>query len=88
MPGCNRPDWRAEIGRRLTHLGLATAREAEIVEELSQHLDDRFEELSLQGVPERDARDAALAELLDTESLARGLRGIEREKGPQPIRPA
>jgi hypothetical protein len=34
-------DWEAEIRLRLASLGLTPAREAEITEELSQHLKDR-----------------------------------------------
>ena len=40
------PDWSHDLRRRLSELRLSPAREAEIVEELSQHLDDRYEELS------------------------------------------
>jgi putative ABC transport system permease protein len=43
------PDWQGEIRHRLAGLKLAPVREAEIVEELSQHLDDRYEELIALG---------------------------------------
>src|SRR5437762_2938145 len=36
------PDWRPEISARLAGLKLEPTREAEIVGELSQHLDDRY----------------------------------------------
>ena len=39
------PDWRHAIERRLAPLRLAPTREAEVVEELAQHLDDRYEEM-------------------------------------------
>ena len=35
------PDWREEVRRRLRGLSIAPANEAEIVEELAQHLDAR-----------------------------------------------
>ena len=38
------PDWRSEIRARLSALRLAPERETEIVEEVAQHLDDRFGE--------------------------------------------
>ena len=38
-------EWKQEIRERLASLKLAPAREAEIVEELAQHLDDRFAEM-------------------------------------------
>ena len=41
----SRVDWRSHIRSRLLSLGLSPARENEIVEELSQHLDDRWREL-------------------------------------------
>jgi hypothetical protein len=34
------PDWKPEIRRRLANLKLVPTREAAIVEELAQHLDD------------------------------------------------
>ena len=39
------PEWKEEIRRRLAGMRLEPTREAEIVEEISQHLDDRYEEL-------------------------------------------
>lgn len=38
------PEFREEIRKRLEGLGLSPAREAEIVEELSQHLEDQYEQ--------------------------------------------
>ena len=35
------PSWERHVRPRLSSLRLSPAREAEIVEELSQHLDDR-----------------------------------------------
>jgi putative ABC transport system permease protein len=57
------PDWKQEILTRLAGLKLAPAREAEIVEELSQHLEDRFRELVSGGAAEDAARRMALEEL-------------------------
>jgi hypothetical protein len=45
----SRPDWSPDIRARLSTLSIAPAREAEIVEELSQHLDDRWRELVASG---------------------------------------
>lgn len=42
------PDWKDEISKRLSSLRLAPTREAEIIEELAQQLDDRYQQ-SLQG---------------------------------------
>ena len=38
-------DWKEEIRQRLADLRLAPTREAEIVEELAQHIEDRYAEL-------------------------------------------
>jgi chromosome segregation ATPase len=43
------PDWKQESKRRLAELKLAPTREAEIVEELAQHLGDRYHELLAGG---------------------------------------
>jgi putative ABC transport system permease protein len=57
------PEWKQEILKRLAGLKLAPAREAEIAEELSQHLEDRFRELLAGGTEEAEARRLALQEL-------------------------
>ena len=49
------PDWTKETRQRLADLRLAPTREAEIVEELAQHIDDRYEELLASGVTEAEA---------------------------------
>jgi putative ABC transport system permease protein len=61
------PDWKEQIRSRLSRTGLKLAREAEIVEELSQHLDDRWQELCGSGMADEEAARAALAELSEGE---------------------
>jgi putative ABC transport system permease protein len=73
------PDWEEEITRRLRSLRLEPAREAEIVEEVSQHLEDRYEELLAGGATDEEARRLALGELSDEDLLATGLRRVEQE---------
>lgn len=72
------PNWRAEIKRRLAGLNLGPVREGEIVEELSEHLDDRYEELLQIGATEEQAYRMALAELSNDQLLFQGLRWVER----------
>jgi hypothetical protein len=67
------PDWREEIGGRLSSLKLDSSRENEIVEELSQHLEDRYNELVSGGARDEDARSAVLMELDYENLLAKGL---------------
>src|SRR5262249_56149024 len=78
-------DWRHPIERRLDGLRLPPAREAEVVEELSQHLDDRYRELRAAGSSESAARREALSELDDAD-LVRELTGVEaRATEPLPL---
>lgn len=48
------PDWTSELHARLRSLRLSPAREMSIVDELSQHLEDRRQEL-IAGGAEPDA---------------------------------
>ena len=48
-------DWAPHVRPRLASLRLSPAREAEIVDELSQHLDDRRRELLTAGVAPDEA---------------------------------
>jgi putative ABC transport system permease protein len=82
-----RPEWKTEIGRRLSGLKLVPAREAEIVEELAQHLDDRYRELVAAGVAEAEARRTVLDDLSDPQALARGLRYVESPISTEPVVP-
>ena len=79
------PDWKPEIRRRLANLQLAPTREAEIIEELSQHLDDRYAELLADGATREIAARMALAELSQSEILARELQRVERLVTQEPI---
>jgi predicted permease len=78
------PDWKKEIGDRLAALNLAPAREAEIIEELSQHLEDRCQELVLGGTTEAEACCLALDELCDRRPLADELARVERAVNQEP----
>src|SRR5262245_46689550 len=79
------PEWKQEISERLAVLKLEPAREAEIVEELSQHLEDRYAESLAGGATPEEASRTALAELYDSESLAKELRQVERPIPQDPI---
>jgi predicted permease len=79
------PGWKPEIARRLSPLKLHPAREAEITEELAQHLDDPFQELLSAGATEEQAHRTALAELSDEDLLAKSLRQVEQESPQEPV---
>jgi putative ABC transport system permease protein len=81
------PEWKQEVREGLASSDLEPAREAEIVEEISQHLDDRYAESLASGATPDEARHAALAELSGDESLVRELRRVERPAPQEPIVP-
>ncbi len=70
-------DWKNEIREALSQLALRPLREAEIVEELGHHLEDRYEDLLLQGYTEDEAAQQTLSEFRQNEMI-RDLRGLER----------
>ena len=81
------PNWTNEIEARLASLRLAAGREAEIIEELSEHLELRYAELRDQGVAEAEAFALARAELLDEKSLAEFMRPLRQANAPPPPAP-
>src|SRR5687768_12082244 len=81
------PDWKADIRRRLAQLQLGPMREAEIIEELSQHLDQRYEELRARGTGEPEAMRLVAEELLEPEALASYMRPLRQANLPAPIVP-
>ncbi|MEJ7619001.1 MAG: ABC transporter permease [Pyrinomonadaceae bacterium] len=64
---------------------LEPTREAAIIEELSQHLDDCYAELLAGGATEAEASQQTLAELSGSEIFARELRRVEWQVAPEPI---
>lgn len=72
------PDWEMEIRSRLANQQIEPGREASIIEELSQHLEDRYQELLCGGSSEAEARQKALEELDGSEALIAALPRAER----------
>ena len=72
------PEFVEAIRERLAGLNLSPAREAEIVEELAQHLEDHYAELISAGAGPEAARRAALAELRGGGLLRSLLEPVER----------
>ena len=83
MPARDR--WARVIQSRLATLRMDPARVEEIVEELSQHLDERYEDLRAEGASETDARQFALDELLDPDALATHMRPLRQAHVPTPL---
>ena len=74
------PEWSAHLRTRLAPLRLSPAREAEIVDELSQHLDDRYEALRAAGHDADAAVSLALEELHGHDTLAREMRALRQAR--------
>jgi hypothetical protein len=68
-----RTRWAREVRTRLSSLGLSPTREADIVDELSQHLDDCWRELVAGGALPDVATRLMLAEFRDGNALARSV---------------
>ncbi|MGH9158855.1 MAG: ABC transporter permease, partial [Vicinamibacteraceae bacterium] len=79
--------WAREVRRRLASLRLSPTREAEIVEELSQHLDDRYRELLAGGASPDEARRLALADFRRGNVLAQYMTPLRQSHAPPPITP-
>jgi putative ABC transport system permease protein len=78
-------NWKQEIKKQLAGLHLSPTREAEIVEELAQHLEDRYAELRRGGVSEFEAGRAVATELREHKLFTRELRQVESSVAPEPI---
>jgi macrolide transport system ATP-binding/permease protein len=81
------PDWKPHIRSRLASLRLSSVRENEIIEELSQHLEDRWRELMAGGASEDQATKLALAGFRQGDLLARHLAPLRQAHAPEPITP-
>jgi len=78
------PDWSKLIRGRLEGLNLPPTREAEVIEELNQHLNDRYEELMASGAVTEEATRTIVSEL-DSGGLVAELQPLLR---PAPDLPA
>src|SRR5437762_5257551 len=79
------PDFKVEIRARLAEIGLSPVREAEIVEELSQHLEEEYERALSWGTSEEEARQQVLEQLNTPDLLQRELKHVEQRGEKNPI---
>jgi predicted permease len=77
-------DWHAYVRERLPEITGDAARDEEIVEELAQHVAQRYEEASASGATPAQAFDAAAIQLRDRAALSHLLREADR---PRPVSP-
>jgi len=76
------PDFRAEIRQSIAELNFPPESEAEIVEELSQDLEERFEKVLREGASEEEAKQLALQELVQPDSLGAQLKRLKLPSRP------
>ena len=79
--------WAREVRTRLSPLRLSATREAEIVNELSQHLDDHYRELLAEGRPPEEAERLTLAQFREGNLLARYMAPLRQAQAPPPLTP-
>src|SRR5690606_194995 len=84
--GWSMHDWPGEVRRRLKRGGRSESIEASVVEELAQHLEDRYTELRAAGGTHESALAEALEELADDELLGVELAEVRRPRpAPPPL---
>jgi putative ABC transport system permease protein len=79
------PDWKSEIRAATAGLEMDPAHEASLVEELSQHLNDRYNELRGNSIEDTEVR-RLLREELNDGSLVAELRPL-LSPSPEPTAP-
>ncbi len=78
------PEWKQEIRKQLAGLHLPPAREAEIIDELSDHLANLYEEILAEGATPEEAYREVLSSLNQSDLVAE-LRATERTAPRDPI---
>lgn len=82
------PDWNRIVREHLKGLKVEGSTEAEIVDEMAQHMEDRYCELLATGISEVEAERLAIGPL-NAPSLAEALRRARANPAPElPTRPA
>ena len=82
------PDWQRLIRARVAPLSeLDAAREADIVDELAQHVAEHYAELVATGVADADAVERALAPLNHPARVAREIARADRPRRAAPVPP-
>lgn len=69
-------DWKQEVRTRLRGVPADPVREAQIVEEIARHLEDRYQSLRAEGLSASEADAAVLQEFADSEVFERQLAAV------------
>ena len=78
-------DWRALVREQLTGARLSAGQEADVVEELAQHLEDRYRELVNRGTDRSIAEQLVRAELQASVPLEKALRTVRPRSEGAPL---
>jgi predicted permease len=78
-------DWQNEVRARLASLRLKPEREADIVDEIAQHLEGRYRDATSAGATPEEATSIALAEFRAGNALAQRIAALRQARAPQPI---
>jgi putative ABC transport system permease protein len=81
------PEWARHVRPHLSSLCLAPTRENEIVEELSQHLEDRWRDLVAGGMLHDEATRRVLAEFSEGNRLGPYMAPLQQAHAPVPVTP-
>jgi putative ABC transport system permease protein len=79
--------WSREVRTRLSSLRLSPTRELDIVNELSQHLDDQYRELIAEGRTPDEAERLTLAQFREGNLLARYMAPLRQAHAAPPLTP-
>lgn len=79
------PEWGNEVRKRLARVHLEPAHEAEIIEELAQHLEDVYQRSLRTGATEAEAQNAALQELATDDLLQKEMRRSQTPFKESPV---
>ena len=75
-------DWKQIVRARLANTKLEPTSEADVVDELAQHLEERYQALRNEGAGEAEAYSAAIDELSESELLLHELRKMNVKPEP------
>ncbi|HET7923514.1 MAG TPA: ABC transporter permease, partial [Rhodanobacteraceae bacterium] len=78
-------DWHSEVRARLAPLDLKPEREADIVDEISQHLAERYREAISAGASPDEATRLALAEFRPGNALAQRIAALKQAHAPASV---
>jgi hypothetical protein len=73
------PDWEALVSERLSGIALGPEERSEVIAELAGHLEESFEQLRRQGMPEEVAVERVISQVENWQSLGRRIQ-VARSK--------